>query len=481
MNSQGSDIWQVVTAAFTQLRGAAAAERWLAAARPASFRRGLFTLDVPDLACKAAIDASYLGDLQALFREFTGSPVRVLTRVAAEDELSLLSRAVQGARGTGAGAGVEAELALSGRSLVGAEFADGDVPGAGAPSGRRGEGMALPLPRPARCLVTAGNRIAHRAVERFVVTAVSEWNPLFLYGPAGTGKTELARHALSRLAEAGELHDPLVLSGPALMRDVTRAARTGTLAQLQHEWQSRHMLVLDEAHRLRGQRRSQAEAASLVAAMLERGRRVLVLSRHAPRQIVDADARLQSLFLSGMVVSLGEPDTGDREAVLASIAHELPGHILPGVTATLAARCPGTLTDAVRMLQRTALDAAEAGLPLTQSLLDRRLCGPTPAENSLRAIIETLCEVTGVASARIRSAEKSRDVAAARHLCVYLATRSLGLSARQVCRALNLSSPSIAAYARRIVEQRRAADPSFDQLVHGLQARLEGAQRDFAW
>jgi len=474
MNSHGSDIWQAVSAAFTQLRGAAAAELWFGAARPASFRRGLFTLDVPNSACKAAIDARYLDDLQALFREFTGSPVRVLTRVAPEDELPLLPRASRGAHELPTGAdgltahadGVAADMGLL----------DGPPPGA---TGRRGE--MLSLPRPPRCLVTAGNRLAHRAVERFVLAPAAGWNPLFLYGPAGTGKTELARHALARLAEAGELHDPLVLSGPALMHDVSRAARNGTLAQLQQEWLGRHMLVLDEAHRLRGQRRSQAEAASLVSGMLERGRRVLVLSRHAPRQIVDADARLQSLFLSGMVVSLAEPDTSDREAVLAAIAHELPGHVMPGVTATLAARCPGTLTDAVRMLQRTAIDAAAAGQALSQSLLDRRLSGPTPAENSLGAIIETLCEVTGVASARIRSAEKSRDVAAARHLCVYLATRSLGLSARQVCRALNLSSPSIAAYARRIVEQRRAADPSFDQLVHGLQARLEGAQRDFAW
>ncbi|HTE05790.1 MAG TPA: DnaA/Hda family protein, partial [Planctomycetota bacterium] len=426
-------------------------------------------------------------------------PVRVLTRVAPDADLPLLPG---GGRRLAADGDLAAEPddgardALRADGAHGADGASGHAPGRpGGPGGSarlgdgaaegggaRGEdGSALPLPRPAHCLVTAANRLAHRAVERFVMAPAAGWNPLFLYGPAGTGKTELARHALARLEEAGELHDPLVLSGPALMRDVARAARTGTLAQLQQEWLARHVLVLDEAHRLRGQRRSQAEAASLVSGMLERGRRVLVLSRHAPRQIVDADARLQSLFLSGMVVSLAEPDTADREAVLAAIAHELPGRVLPGVTATLAARCPGTLTDAVRMLQRTALDAAAAGQALSQALLDRRLSGPTPVENSLGAVIATISEVTGVAGARIRSAEKSRDVAAARHLCVYLATRSLGLSARQVCRALNLSSPSIAAYARRIIEQRRAEDPSFDQLVHRLQARLEGAQRDFAW
>ena len=72
-------------------------------------------------------------------------------------------------------------------------------------------------------------------------------------------------------------------------------------------------------------------------------------------------------------------------------------------------------------------------------------------------------------------------MAAARHLCVYLATRSLGLSSRQICRSLRLRSPSIVAYARRAVERKRRIDPSYEQLIQLLQSKLAGAQRDFTW
>jgi len=353
--------------------------------------------------------------------------------------------------------------------------------GTAGQAGIRGREGGPGLPRPEGCVVTAANRLAVRALERFVLAPAAGWNPLLIYGPAGSGKTQLARHALAALRAAGEVRDPLILSGPAMTADVTRAARGGTLVQLREDWSQRDLLALDECHRLRGQRRTQAEAAALIAAVLHRGGRVLLLSRHAPQAIHHLDPRLLSYLLSGMVVGVGAPDTADRAAVLAAAVTTLPAPVRDGVVEALASRCPGTLSDAVRVLHRAAADAAAEGAPLDLTRLDRRLVAPTPAEASMESILATVSGSSGVASERIRSAEKSRDVVAARHLCVYLATRSLGLSARAVCRALRLASPSVVAYARAAVEKRRAADGAYDQHVHALQARLEGAQRDFAW
>ena len=121
-----------------------------------------------------------------------------------------------------------------------------------------------------------------------------------------------------------------------MTKDVTRAARTGGLASRRAEWLARDLLVLDEAHGLRGQRRTQAEAAALLEGLLGRGTRVLVLSRHAPQALHAADPRLLSWYLSGMVVGLGEPDTTAREAVLGAIAATLEVPVDPEVVGALA-------------------------------------------------------------------------------------------------------------------------------------------------
>jgi len=151
------------------------------------------------------------------------------------------------------------------------------------------------------------------------------------------------------------------------------------------------------------------------------------------------------------------------------------------VVATLAERYPGGLGDAVLTLQHLAERAQAEGRSLGPGDLSRRLASATPADTSFRALVEMVAERTGIDAERIRSAEKSRDVALARHLCVYLATRSLGLSARQVSRSLRVRSPSISSYAKRQVERRRNLDPAFHELIQALQARIEGAQRDFGW
>jgi chromosomal replication initiator protein len=457
MNTQGTEIWRQVSAAFGRLRGERARTLWLEDARPAGFRRGLFTLDVASPAAKAAIDARYRGDLESLFQEMTGSPVRLLTRLS--DDAS---------PGDG--------------RMAPARAPPVPTAPAGAPEpGARAAGVGGTPARPASLVPTAACELALRAAERFVLAPQAGWNPLFVYGPAGCGKTELARHVVARLEAAREAREPLVLSGPALTRDVTRAARTGGLAALRAGWAAADLVVLDEAHRLRGQRRCQAEAATLVSDALSRGARVLILSRHAPHDVLRLDERLRSWFLGGMVVAAGEPDTADRAAVLSAVARTFDVPVTDGVVQALASRCPGTLADAVRTLDRAARAVRAPGAVLDLDRLDPRLAAPTPAELGLAAIVEAVSRETGVPAGRIGSAEKTRAVAAARHLCAYLATHSLGLPARQVCRSLGHASPSLAGYARRAVARRRAEDPAFDRLVHALQARLQGAQRDFAW
>ena len=463
MSAHGADIWKDVADAFGRLRGRRTQALWLDAARPGSFHRGLFTLDVASPSAKAAIDARYRPDLETLFHELTGSPVRVQTRVF---------EAPTEADGDG-----RAATAPPPRGARGDRPARPDVDRAAAHRRRH----AAPPPWAGHFAATDANALALAAVERFVLSPDRDFNPLYIHGPAGSGKTELGRHALRCLTADEAVHDPLVVSGESLARDLHRALRAGELRALHRDWQQRDMVLLDEVHRLRGQRRAQAETVTLIQGVLERGGRVLMMSRHAPRDIHGLDERLASHLASAMIVSLAEPGTADRRTVLEAACGGLAVAVDAGVPELIAARAPGNLTDAVALLGQLAAEAAATGGVLDMARARRRIDRGSPGSAGIDALLDSVCQATGVDVGRIRSPEKAREVASARHLVVYLATRSLGLSARQVCRHLGLRSPSVAAYARRQVERRRHLDAGFDALVHRLQARIEGAQRDLAW
>lgn len=443
MNEPAVAIWREVCDRFARLRGERARELWLDASRPSSFRRGLFLLDLPNDAAKAALDGRYARDLETCFREVTGSPVRVQTRVHDEP--------------------------AAGDVVLGARVAPG-------------QRVARP-PRDGAAMGTSSfvthraNELAARAVAQFT-DASRPYSLLFVHGPPGSGKTALGRHALRVLRERDLVKRPVVLSGEALCEDVGRAARRGALGHLQDDWTGADLVVLDEAHRLRARKRTQREALTMLVNVLESGGRVLALSRHPARDIHVLDPRLRSYLDGGMAVELHEPGHNEREAVLRAAVETLPIEVDERVAPALAARCPGTLSDAVDVLNRAAARPMRNGMRLSLDAVERHLARPSAGPANLDALLRAVSERFDVPIPRLRSSEKSRPIVAARHLCIYVASRSLGLSSREVARHMRLQSPSVVAYARRRVEERRKAEPAFDDVVRELQASIEGAQRD---
>jgi len=490
MDGIGCDIWTAVAEGFRRLRGAAAHDLWLGRADPHSFRRGLFTLGVENSDVKAALDGPYRADIEALFHEITGSPVRLRTQVNGQPENGSNrlppaatplpeSRATAARRRASSRHGAPALSDASTPAVNPAEKPAADAATPVLPQDPRS--AALRATRQPMLVDTTANRLVLRATEAWVDDPSGGFNPLFIHGPEGSGKTALASHALARLAAAHPDLDPLVFSGESLAADVNAASRSRSFGRLQRSWADRDVLVIDEAHRLRNRYTAQSMVVSLVEPVLRRGGRVLVLSRHPPGDIFALSDRLLSHFLAGMVVALREPDPASRRAVLASVAAVLPVAVDEGVTRAVAEHCPGSLSDAIGLLRGAAELAAADGRSVAQADVQQQLRQPSPTDRRLDDLIAMLAEETGIEGERIRSAEKSRDVAAVRHLCVYLSSHSLGLSSRRICRSLRLRSPSIVAYARRAVDRRRRLDADYEQLVQRVQGRLEGAQRDLEW
>lgn len=448
MKAVGNQLWVAVVDSFGQLRGRQACDLWLGDVQPASLQRGMLLLEVPNESVKVAIDARYRGDLETIIQDITGSPVSVRTEVR--------------------------DGAVAGPVPAGRPRARPELPP--APSAPDAAGADT-----GPFVVVESNRLAHLAADRFCLSGDRDFSPLFVHGPEGCGKTLLAGWVLARLRQLGDVRAPLVLGGEELGRDVVRAYRRRDVGSLRRGWDDHDLLVVDEIHRLRGRRRGQEEAAGLIGRALERGTRVLLLSRHAPRDIPLFSERLQSQMTAGMVVAMGDPSPPERLEILGSVARRLPVRVDADVLTTLARRHPGPLSLVVERLDALARDALAEGVVLDSRRLDGRLRATHRAAMRVEEIVDLVATRLDVAPHRVRTSEKTRSVALARHLCIDLATRSLGLSARQVCRHLGLNSPSTVPYARERVERRRRNDPEFDRLVHLLQTEIEGAQRELPW
>lgn len=440
MNVLARDLWREVKTEFEVERGSAASQLWLRQARPLDFSRGIFTLGVPNDVVREWLATRYANDFQAIFRRLTGSDVRV--RFEVDDALPRTPPAVD------LRASVDAAL-----------------------------GERTPF------LVRPENRLAHGAIQRLFRDPRSG-NPLFLYGPAGSGKTALVRHHLARLGDDdGDDLSPrstLSVTAEAFSESLVRAIQDRKVTEFRGRMLAADALILEEAHRLRGKTRTQREFLSILQYFVLRGRPVVLTSRHPPNAIFLLDEGLRSHFLSGILLRIADPGEASRVAVLSAVADRFARPVPPETISRVVARVPGTLDRQVRFLEKVAAFAALEGEAATIEFVAQKfpeLAGTGAREVDVDRLVEVVAREFGTTPADIASSRKQRHAVLGRHVVVYLATVVFDLRARRVVRHLGGLSPSTAAYARRKIELLRREDPVFDGRVKRLLEELDSGQK----
>src|SRR5262249_41018476 len=156
----------------------------------------------------------------------------------------------------------------------------------------------------------------YAALKRSLLEATPVFNPIFIHGPTGCGKTALMRWYLETNAREKGSVPCFCTTGEEFTRRFTRGIRGGNAAAFRGDIVANEMLVLDQAHRLADRLATQAELLSILKYFLERQRQVILLSRHSPRDILHLDSNLRSYFLSGLVLGMTDLSAPSRVTVL---------------------------------------------------------------------------------------------------------------------------------------------------------------------
>ncbi len=430
------ELWTSVRDAFRATNGPAIADLWLSQVQPIAFTKGVFTIAVPNDLVRDWLESKYRQQIESIFQDLTGSPVRVLFRH-------------------------EAMLPVTARDMQ-------------AERGQSDENRAAPF------VVRPENRLAHAALLRQLADP-STGNPLFIYGPSGVGKTVLVRHHLERYAEQlGGPRATVSVNAEAFSQDLVAALKDNELSAFRGRMLAADVFVLEEAHRLRGKPRTQREFLSILRYHVERGRPVILTSRHPPNGIFLLDEALRSYFLSGILVRIPEYPDPSRVAILAELSKR---HARPMPIETIervVARVPGSFDRQVRFLDKVAAFAALSNSDATLEFLSARfpeLSGQPGIELDIKSLIELTAREFGTSAEEVASNCKVRTAVLARHVVVYVATLVFNMKANRVMRHLGGLSPSTTAYARRRVEEMRRKDPMFDSRIHQLLDRLQRGQK----
>jgi len=235
-----------------------------------------------------------------------------------------------------------------------------------------------PPPRPDAAFVfdtfVAGRstQLALRAAHAVVDTPGTQFVPLVIVGPAGSGRSHLL-HAIGNALVASGVQTVACVSAATFAEQLITALREGAVEKWRARYRNAGALLLDDIEAIAGKERTQDELFHLFNALQSAGRQVVLTSTVAPNQLSTLEDRLRTRFAQGLVVELGAPDEAQRAAILSRFFESHHASVGEGVVARLAERPVRTVGDVLAIARRLHAASTLAGAPITAAFVSAEL------------------------------------------------------------------------------------------------------------
>jgi chromosomal replication initiator protein DnaA len=244
--------------------------------------------------------------------------------------------------------------------------------------------------------VGASNQLAVRAADAIVSVPGSRYNPLFIHGPSGVGKTHLLNAIGHGLVQAGvemEAVPGAVACVPAqlFVDELIAALQDGSVDRWRSRYRAASALLLDDVQFVAGKERTQEELFHVFNALYADGKQLVFASDRPPRELSGLEERLRSRFEGGLVVQMQAPDRALRERLYARFTKDLGIEATGEMLAYLAERQVSSVREIIGMANRIVASAEVAGVPVTIGFIRAEL-EPDQSEASRAAAMRTAAD-----------------------------------------------------------------------------------------
>jgi chromosomal replication initiator protein len=277
-------------------------------------------------------------------------------------------------------------------------------------------------------VIGASNRYAHAAAMAVAEAPASAYNPLFIYGGAGLGKTHLL-HAIGK--HSVELYPHLrvkYVSSETFMNDFINAIKDDRSDSFQRRYREADVLLVDDIQFLENKERTQEEFFHTFNALHNANRQIIISSDRPPKKIATLEDRLRSRFEWGLITDIQPPDLETRIAILRKKAEMDHLTVSEDVMSFIASRVESNIRELegalIRVIAYASLNQTTATLDLAEEVLSHLF--PTSGAEPVRtdSIIGETAAYFGVSTDDLRSQNRSRPIVQARQIAMYL-TRDL--------------------------------------------------------
>jgi len=452
--------------------------RWFKGIQMVAADETRLTLRVPNNIYQLWIETNYLPLLQSAILNVLGSPREIQFTVGE-------------AREEPAGEAGEDAVAAEAAEGLFEEEADGEdapAPAAPAPRGRSraADGAAAtPVPVPTGInprntfesfVVGANNQFAHAAAQAVAKNPAKTYNPLFVYGGVGLGKTHLM-HAIGQSIHASKRGSRvLYISSEKFTNDFIDAIQTGKLVRFRNRYRMADVLLIDDIQFLAGRERSQEEFFHTFNALFDGHKQIILSSDRPPSEIQNLEQRLVSRFEWGLTAELQPPDIETRVAILRKKAQLLHIKLDQSIFEFLAQRIRTNVRRLEGALMRVASFASLSGKELTTDAVEHLLKDILQEEARRSVTIEQIqrkvAEHFDIRLADMTSKRRPANIALPRQVAMYLSRELTKTSLSEIGDAFGGRDHGTVLHAHRLVKEKIREDEKMRQVVSFLDSQL---------
>ena len=323
------------------------------------------------------------------------------------------------------------------------------------------------------------NRLAHAAAMAVGKDPGHAYNPLFIHGGVGLGKTHLLQAICLRIIETNPGVVLYYLSCESFVTQFIDAVQAGEMSDFRHRFRDVDVLVIDDIHFLTKREQSQEEFFHTFNTLYQSNRQIVLSSDAPPEEIPDLEDRLVSRFKWGLVAKVDPPCYETRVSILKTKGRLRGIDLADDVACYIAAKIDTNIRELEGAITKVQIHASVENRPIDLDLAKSALGHTLPRSSggpSIQTILNTVTEYFRVRITDVQSKRRQRSIAMPRQVCMYLARKLTRHSLEEIGGYFGGRDHTTVMHAIRIVELRMTKDPEFGATVNGFEEKLRPAK-----
>ncbi|MFH1025811.1 MAG: chromosomal replication initiator protein DnaA [Nitrospirota bacterium] len=326
-------------------------------------------------------------------------------------------------------------------------------------------------------VIGPSNQFAHASAKAVAEAPGKTYNPLFIYGGVGLGKTHLITAIGNAVIDKKPDISVIFVSAEQFTNEVVSAIRHQKMGELKEKFRNIDLLLLDDIHFIENKTQTQEEFFHTFNTLYERQKQIVISSDRPPKEIAAITDRLRSRFSMGLIADIQPPELETKVAILQRKAETEKIFVPEDVAYYLASKVKSNIRELEGCLIRLGAQSSLTGRPINIDM----------AKNILQDLIEddekpittdqiqkTVSEHFALKVSDMKAKKRTKEVALPRQIAMYLSKQLTNLSLSDIGKNFGGKDHATVIYACKQIEEKRAKDEAFNRMIESLIRKIKG-------